>query len=134
MSEYHGTAGDDVINEASLGFSDNATIFAGAGNDSVTVAFGGVLGQAGNDTLTGSTRWSTAIYWDSPAPVTVNFATGKVQDGWGTTDTLVTLWTVHLGYGNNVVNGSSHDEAVWPTAPGSNTIDLGGGTDTVTYY
>ncbi|MDB5872220.1 MAG: hypothetical protein JWQ07_1662 [Ramlibacter sp.] len=134
MSNYNGTPGDDVINQSSLGLADGTNIYGGAGNDAITIAVGNALGQQGNDTLIGTSPWSSAVYWDSPSPIVVNLVTGQVQDGWGTVDTLVNIHVLQLGPGNNSITGSAANDSVWPTGPSSNAMDLGGGSDTVIYY
>jgi hypothetical protein len=134
VSSYQGTSGPDTIDQVTLGLPDWTVIYAGAGDDTITLAIGSALGEQGNDTIIGTSPWSTAVYWDSPAPVTVNLATGKVQDGWGGVDTLVNIHIVQLPGLDNTVIGSTGDDTVWVPGWGNNTVDGGGGNDTAIYY
>lgn len=133
MSDYQGTSDNDVLNQASLGLPDWSTIRGGAGDDTITVGKGTMLGQQGNDTLTGTSPQSMAAYWDSPAPIAVDLAAGRVQDGWGTVDTLVGIRVVTMSYGSDTALGSDGDDTFWEGG-GSNTIDGGRGDDTVIYF
>jgi hypothetical protein len=132
MSDYYGTDGDDAIDQAALGLPDWTLIRGGAGNDHITIGIATALGGPGNDTIVGTSPWSTALYWDAGA-VDVNLATGVVKDGWGGTDTLQNIHTVHLSSNNDTALGSAGDDTFWELG-GSNTIDGGGGNDTVVYW
>jgi hypothetical protein len=130
--DYHGTSGDDTLDQKALGLADGITIFGEKGNDKITSS-GNMVGGAGNDTLTATTEWGTAAYWDSPAGIDVNLATGVAKDGWGTTDTLVNVHSVaDSGYNDRMV-GSSGDDRFWLSG-GSDTVIGGGGFDSVNLY
>jgi Ca2+-binding RTX toxin-like protein len=77
--EYHGTAGDDVLDQSKLGLADGSVIYGGKGNDTITVGIGTAVGQEGNDRIIGTSPWSTLCFW-SPAGVVVNLATGIARD------------------------------------------------------
>jgi hypothetical protein len=134
VSSYQGTSGPDTINQVTLGLPDWTVIYGGAADDMITLAIGSALGEQGNDTIIGTSQWSTAVYWDSPAGVTVNLATGTAQDGWGGVDTLVDIHIVQLPGLDNTVIGSSGNDTVWLAGWGNSTVDGGGGNDTVIYY
>jgi hypothetical protein len=134
VSDYQGTPGADTINQLTLGLPDSITIYAGAGDDIITLGAGNALGQQGNDTIIGTTPWSAAVYWDSPTPVHIDLAAGTAQDGWGGVDTLVNIHDLQLSGQDNSVIGSATADTVWLSGWGSNTVDGGGGSDTVIYY
>ena len=130
--EYHGTAGDDVLDQSKLGLADGSVIYGGKGNDTITVGIGTAVGQEGNDRIIGTSPWSTLCFW-SPAGVVVNLATGIAQDGYGTIDTLVNIHTVQgTGFDDEFIGGSGNDE-FWGLN-GSNSYVGGGGKDTVVFW
>jgi hypothetical protein len=133
MAEYHGTPGNDDLSQAALGLAPGSLIFGEGGDDRIAVTQGAAVGGAGNDTITGASRTSAALYWDAATAVSVNLATGQVQDGQGGIDTLVNIHTVHLTWQNDTVVGSSGDDTFWDLG-GSDTIDGGAGNDTVVFW
>ena len=117
------------------------TLFALQGDDRIVLrSNGNVLAGAGNDVIVNETGqiWSAAVYWDSPGPIVADLQTGKVQDGWGTTDTLVGFHQIHTsGRDGDTVYGSSDTDGVWVNGfggPGRATIDLRDGEDEVTVH
>jgi Ca2+-binding RTX toxin-like protein len=140
-------------------FADSITGSSGNG------IFESFEGQGGDDTIDGGIVTDTlrrsdrneATYLLSPGPVTVNFATGKAQDGWGGTDTLVNINDVRgsafgdslLGSsggmfedlegnaGNDLIDGGiiadiinfdDSNAARYTRAPAGVTVDLAAGT------
>ena len=93
--DFYGTSGDDIIDQQKQKLGDNTKIFGGAGNDKITVFNGSVQGQAGNDTLISLGKFDVVQYWDSPSGIYADLQRGEVQDGFGTTDTLVKQKPVH---------------------------------------
>ena len=74
MPDFRGTAGNDTINQATLGsVSAGQVIYGEAGDDSITTTTALVEGGAGNDTISGASN-TEVIYWHSPAGVSVNLA------------------------------------------------------------
>ncbi|HEU4851387.1 MAG TPA: FG-GAP-like repeat-containing protein [Telluria sp.] len=130
---YQGTAGDDNLDQATLGLPAGSNIYGGAGNDTIKVSVGNALGEAGNDTIIGTGDYAAAAYWNSPAGVVANLATGTVQDGFGGTDTLQNIRVFQDSGHNDHITGSERNEDIW-TSWGSDTIVGGGGTDTVYLY
>lgn len=131
--DYQGTAGNDNLDQATLGLPAGSNIFGGAGNDTITIGVGNAIGEAGNDTIVGAGDYAGAAYWNSPAAVTINLATGIVQDGFGGTDTLQNIRVVQDSGHNDRITGSSRDEDIW-LSWGSDTVTGGGGTDNVYLY
>ena len=82
----HGDAGDDEL----AGGDGNDGLFGGAGDDSIWSA-------AGDDMIDGGDGYDIAYFhsdgFGSPVPgsVIVNLVNGTVVDGWGGTDTLVSI-------------------------------------------
>ncbi|HEU4851388.1 MAG TPA: DUF4214 domain-containing protein [Telluria sp.] len=125
----YGTDGDDNIEHlTSPGIEIWQSVYGGGGNDRLRVAYGNILGEAGNDTIIGARTYGvdlgsppTASYTSSPAGVTVNLATGIAHDGYGTIDTLINI---------NSVKDSSHSDLLIGSA-GADEFILSGGSDIV---
>lgn len=88
------------------------------GDDTLSYRQGSLLiGGPGNDTLinaTGNREWGGAAYWNSPGPITVNFAEGYALDGYGTRDRLIDIHHVHSsGQHGDLIIGSPHADSVW---------------------
>jgi hypothetical protein len=131
--DYHGTNGNDDIDQKALGLADWTNIFGGAGNDTIRIGNSTADGEAGDDTIIGTTHYSTVAYWSSPAGVTVNLATGIAQDGFGGTDHLSGIYVVQASGFNDRIIGSGSDETFW-LGGGSDSVTGGGGHDKVIYY
>ena len=130
--DYHGTVGDDVLDQSKLGLPDWSAIYGGFGNDTITIGTGTAIGQEGNDRIVGTSPWSTVCFW-SPAAVVVNLATGIAQDGYGTIDTLVNIHTIQGTAFDDKFVGTSGSDEFWGLG-GSNTYVGGGGKDTVVFW
>ncbi|MBD8049695.1 Ig-like domain-containing protein [Limnohabitans radicicola] len=116
------------------------TVFAQEGDDEIILQKSNVSvnpGQ-GNDRIVNETNqpWPTVVYWDSPNGIQADLQTGVVQDGWGTTDTLVNIHNLHTsGRNGDVILGSSTEDYIWLNGfwqKGTSLIDGRGGNDTVT--
>ena len=130
---YEGTSGDDVIDAIKLGLT-NVHIRGGAGNDTIMPAgYAGCEGEAGNDTIIGTNQpHVSAIYANAPSGIIANLATGIVQDGYGTQDTLVDIFNITGSPFNDQFFGSQASET-FDGGGGSDTFVGGGGFDTVNY-
>lgn len=130
--DYHGTNGDDILDQTNLGLPDWSNIYGGIGNDTITIGVGNANGEAGNDTIIGTSSASTVFFW-SPQGVVVNFATGFAQDGYGTIDKLINIRVVQgTGYDDEFI-GSSANEEFWGLG-GNDTFIGGGGDDAVVFW
>ena len=87
--DYHGTTGNDITVQATLGIPDNSNIYGDAGDDSITIGFANAIGGPGSDTIIGTSGGSSAAYWDSPQAVSVDLQAGQALDGFGTVDKLI---------------------------------------------
>jgi hypothetical protein len=133
MGNYFGTSRDDNLDQTKLGLEDWSNLYGGDGDDIISIKVGRAQGDAGNDKITGLLALSTVMYGSSPRGVLVNLATGKAQDGFGTTDTLVNIRVVQgTKFGDKFI-GSLENEIFWGLG-GDDTIIGGGGSDEVIYW
>jgi Ca2+-binding RTX toxin-like protein len=102
-----------------------------------TDGFEGFRGEEGNDTIDGGTGFDRVYYDNSPVGVTVQLGgsgAGTAQDGWGGTDTLISIEEVRASPFADVLTGT--DEGFFESFEGrggNDTIDGKGGTDRVNY-
>ncbi|MBI1835558.1 MAG: VCBS repeat-containing protein [Burkholderiales bacterium] len=130
---YNGTDNDDVIDQAVLKIAEWEQIYGKKGNDKITFGNAIAIGGEGNDTLTGTSIYSTVAYWDSYKGVNINLTTGIAQDGFGTTDQIINIhWVQGSGY-DDIITGSTGNDFLVGGA-GNNTFTGGGGSDQVIYY
>jgi Ca2+-binding RTX toxin-like protein len=126
-------------------------IDGGAGNDSLLGGNGDDVlnGHAGNDSLVGGSGTDLADYWDAPAAVAADLATGRATGGAGS-DTLGGIEDLlgsdfadtlagdggnnHLGggAGNDTLSGAAGNDTLEPGA-GNDVVDGGADVDTVSY-
>lgn len=89
-------------------------------------------GRAGNDVIDGKGGRDRAAYDSSPAAVNVNLATGIAQDGFGGTDTIRNIEEVRGSAFNDVITGDNNDN--WFDGRlGDDTLDGGAGHDIALY-
>lgn len=132
MPTYRGTAQNDRIDQAALGLPDWTDIQTLAGNDTVDAGISRVDPGAGNDSVTANSAWTTLIYWSSPSAIRADLQTGLVQDGWGTTDTLVNVHTLQgSNYADHILGSRLADE-FW--AGNGDFFDGRSGLDTVVIW
>ena len=131
--DFYGTSGDDIIDQQKQKLGDNIKIFGGAGNDKITVFNGSVQGQAGNDTLISLGKYDVVQYWDSPTGIYADLQKGEVQDGFGTTDTLVNFRKIQGSSFNDTMLGTPFADSFWGMQ-GNDYIDGRGGYDRVDFY
>jgi len=86
----------------------------------------------GDDTVDGRGGFDTVTYAASTSGVTVNLATGVVDDGMGGTDTLTSIERIIGSAFADNLTGSVADETFQVTH-GGNIIDGAGGLDTLSY-
>jgi hypothetical protein len=133
MADFLGTTGDDELDQVKLKLADwSGTIRGLAGNDKITGGNIHMQGGAGNDKITGTTSSSTVNYFDSPKGISANLKTGLVDDGWGSTDTLVNIHVIHgSNYADQFV-GSDLVDNFWVNV--GDFVDGGAGVDTATIW
>lgn len=130
---YFGTDQNDVLSQSNLGLADWEMIDALAGNDTVTGGNTNLQGGAGNDTLIGTTSYSSAVYFSSPNPIQADLGQGRVQDGWGNIDTLIDITSIQGTSYADTITGSSAADMIAGNL-GGDLIDGGPGRDTARYW
>lgn len=131
--DFYGTSGDDIIDQQKQKLGDNTKIYGGAGNDKITVLNGSVQGQAGNDSLISLGKFDVVQYWDSPEGIYADLQKGEVQDGFGTTDTLVNFRRIQGSSNNDTMLGTNFADSFWGMQ-GNDYIDGRSGYDFVSFY
>jgi hypothetical protein len=111
------TKGNDKLVVEKDGDNQWFNLYALEGDDEIILKKGAtvILGK-GNDRLSNETGepGSNVAYWDSPNAIQADLRSGLVQDGWGTTDTLINITRIHTsGRNGDVVLGSNADDFVW---------------------
>lgn len=131
--DYTGTSGNDVLDQTSLKLVPGSHIYGGVGDDTITTKDGTAHGQAGNDRLIAQGAWDVAAYWDSPTGITADLKAGTVQDGFGTTDTLLGFKRIQGSAFNDTMLGTELADS-FSSWGGSDYIDGRGGYDYVSFY
>jgi hypothetical protein len=134
MPTIYGTSGKDFIDASK---SPKLTNIEGLeGDDHIIVGSdGNGVGGPGNDIIEGGKDASSpgAFYYSSPKGINVNFVTRKVDDGFGTVDTLINIRSVKgTGFADTVTGGENGDE-FWASLSGDQ-VDGITGRLLVTYY
>ena len=144
MADIYLTEKDDTYDHTKG--KEWTTIRGLGGNDVVFIHGNGkVLGGPGNDVITNDVFDYVSggvVYWDSPSAIYVDLEAGYALDGYGTRDTLVNIRDVDTsGQNGDVILGTSKSDTVWLNGfnwksrqPGSATLDLRGGSDTVNFW
>ncbi|MCV2874618.1 calcium-binding protein, partial [Defluviimonas sp. WL0050] len=126
-----GDSGDNILQ----GRDGDDEIFAGAGNDEIFGENGSdyLRGDAGNDTIDGGADGDQVTYENSASGVVVNLATGTASDGFGGTDTLISIEDVRGSLHADSITGDSGDNTLIGLQ-GNDTLDGGAGNrDRVRY-
>ena len=128
-------------NDTLIGNGGADVLVGGAGADDMRGGDGDdeLVGGAGNDTMDGGLGFDLVRYRDDTAGVNVNLQAQQATDGYGNTDTLISIERAHgsdlndtlLGDGgNNELSGFAGDDTL--TGNGGNDTLLGGaGNDTL---
>ena len=135
MTDYFGTDQDDIIDASNLD-PDVKNINSGAGNDTISNVSSSqeVRTSKGDDTISGNNFTYRLSSGDGSQDVTVNLKEGFSDDGFGTTDTLSGVYSVHTDNNHNTtIYGTSNKEEFWLNG-GNNIVDGGGGDDQVVYF
>ena len=131
--DYHGTTGNDITVQATLGIPDNSNIYGDAGDDSITIGFANAIGGPGSDTIIGTSGGSSAAYWDSPQAVSVDLQAGQALDGFGTVDKLISIYSILGSSYSDTLLGSNGDDRFWGSR-GDDHIDGRGGVNSVSFF
>jgi len=132
---YEHTKGKDWVTIRGLGGNDVITIHGNAK----------VLGGPGNDTIINDLLdyvGGGAAYRESPKAIYVDLEAGYALDGYGTRDTLINVRDIDTsGQDGDIIFGSIKSDSIWLNGfnwksrqPGSATVDLRDGVDTVNFW
>jgi hypothetical protein len=131
--DYHGTSGNDTIDQARQALPADVTIYGEAGDDVITLSDGKAIGGSGNNTITGTGPRAIAVYWDAPAGIAVDLQAGTASNGYGGTDKLVNIQQVFGSSHNDVLIGNSYNNT-FVGMGGNDKFVGGGGADQVSYF
>ncbi len=126
--DFIGTPQKDILNQKKLLLSDWSTIYGLEGDDEIEVDMAVAIGGAGNDLLIGTSRFSTAAYFGSPRGVKIDLTTGKVEDGYGTIDTIQGIVKFQGSGQGDIFEGNEFFNEFWSMSL-FDTVDGGGGID-----
>jgi Ca2+-binding RTX toxin-like protein len=121
-----GTAGNDVIcglggNDIIKGLTGDDQIDGNAGSDRI-------VGGQGNDVINGGEGDDWVRYSDSPSSVTIDLSQGTAQDGFGGTDTLISIERAFGSKNDDMLIGDDNDNVLSGLA-GNDTLYGNGGND-----
>jgi len=124
--------------DATLPNGNTFVVYGQAGNDIIIGGAGGLLAEpgAGNDTITGGSSGLDQISYHEytgSGSVTVNLATGVVNDPFGNTDTIIGgIEGARLTKNADRFIGDANNNFIRGLA-GNDTLDGGGGLDRASY-
>jgi len=123
-----GGSGDDELD----GGADNDTLFGQGGDDDLIGGSGNDLlqGGAGDDLLDGGLGSDTVAFGDSPAGVRADLSTGTADDGFETSDTLISIENASGSQFADLLIGDG-DANVLSGLGGADLLRGGGGADTL---
>ena len=75
----------------------------------------------------------TVVYQNDPSAVSVNLALGTAADGYGTTDTLISIENVSGSSFNDTLIGDNNTNSLIG-GPGNDILNGAGGTDLANYF
>jgi Ca2+-binding RTX toxin-like protein len=127
-----GNAGGSAFNDTLIGDTGNNILGGFGGDDSIDGQSGNdrLLGGDGNDILDGDLGQDTAAYADSPAGVNASIPGGTASDGFGDTDSLISIERLDGSPFNDTLTGDANPNVI----NGQNGHDIiigGAGADTL---
>jgi len=134
MPTIYGTSGKDFIDASK---SPKLTNIEGLEDDDhiIVGSYGNGVGGPGSDIIEGGKDALSpgAFYYSSPKGIKVNFVTRKVDDGFGTVDTLINIRSVKGTRFADIVTGGEDGDEFWASLNGDQ-VDGVTGRLLVTYY
>ncbi len=126
-----GDSGDNFIDAR----NGNDSISGGAGFDALRGAKGDdtIIGGAADDQIDGGDGRDQVRYTSSPGGVVVDLTVGTAQDGFGGTDTLISIERVVGSAFNDQLTGNNGIDANLLGSKGNDTID-GDGSGFASYF
>ncbi|MEZ5843277.1 MAG: cadherin domain-containing protein [Hyphomicrobiaceae bacterium] len=116
----------------------NDNIFTGTSEEDLIQGLGGddvLIGLEGADTLDGGANGPFVDFADyrlSPGGIIADLVAGTVQDGYGSTDTLIGIEAITDTASDDTITGDGNDN--WfRLSDGTDNVDAGGGNDVVFY-
>ena len=130
MTTFTGDEGNNTL----IGGSDDDTLYGKGGSDILQGNDGDDVlnGGAGNDILGGGNGLDYANYADSPTSVTVNLTTGTATDGFGGTDTLLSIEKITGSMFDDTLTGNAQDNT-FKALGGNNLVDGQDGINRISY-
>jgi Ca2+-binding RTX toxin-like protein len=109
-----GNAIGSAFGDTLTGDEGNNILGGSGGDDTITGNDGNdrLQGGAGNDILDGSLGQDTAGYGDSPVGVNADIPGGTASDGYGTTDTLISIERLGGSRFNDTLTGDSNPNII----------------------
>ena len=119
-------------NDSLAGAAGNDVLLGGAGIDQIAGGDGDdeLWGEQGADTLDGGAGDDDVRYFTSTSGVVVDLAAGTAQDGFGSTDRLISIEQVHGSEFGDLLRGSVLANRLIGDA-GNDTLHGGAGNDTL---
>lgn len=115
MASISGTSGNDSLrgtgaSDTINGLGGHDRLFGLAGDDSLFGGAGGdtLNGGQGNDALDGGEGSDWVAYDDSPGGVQIDLGGGSAADGWGTSDSIVSVGLAIGSPGNDEITGNDN--------------------------
>ena len=118
---------DTLLNIENVQGSDFSDSLTGNGQNNM------FWGEGGDDLVDGQGGEDMVSYWDDSVAVTVNLTTGTASDGFGGTDTLLSIESVTGSFYNDQLTGNAEDN-LFSAIGGNDLIDGQGGIDTVAFW
>lgn len=133
-SSGYSSLGKDTFHGGITGFSGSnfADYLVGSANGDGNLVAEWFQANAGNDTIDGGAGVDWASYGTSPYAIDVDMrkSSNQVQDGWGTTDTLIGIELIGGSHLADRIRGSDSSAAeVFMGRKGADTIDGGAGAN-----
>jgi Ca2+-binding RTX toxin-like protein len=123
-----GGAGNDTLS----GGAGNDELYGGSGDDSMSGGSGSdyFMGEAGNDTMNGGSGFDMVDYFDDGGKqgVVVDLTANKATDGFGNTDTFISIERVRGSDFADMFSGNSSVN-MFEGGAGNDTMDGLGGND-----
>lgn len=126
--DYNGTPNKDILSQKKLGLTDWSTIYGLDGDDEIEVEMGVAVGGSGNDLIIGISKYSTVSYGTSPKGVKIDLTTGKVEDGFGTIDTVTGISRFQGSGKGDIFKGNQYFNEFWSMSA-FDVVDGGDGID-----
>ncbi len=129
--ELDGMGGNDILRA----YGGDDGLYGGNGNDTLLggAGFDYLIGGRGADVINGGADDDQVSYEDSPSGINLNLGTGVATDGFGFTDTLISIEQARGSMQNDILIGNGGDNRLMGLM-GNDTLYGGGGTRDMLRY